>query len=201
VCPVALFNHDIATAERAVAMLIDLAARYQLSFWSLVGRGLDGQLRIARGEFAAGVGLLRPLLQNLRRPDLLGTLAEGLGGIGEYAEALTTLEEGLALAEQEGELWCAPELLRIKGELLLRQAADRSIAAADHCFRRALKLAAVQGALFWELRAAASLARLRVDQARADEARQILAPVYARFTEGFGTANLKDAKALLDALG
>jgi predicted ATPase/DNA-binding winged helix-turn-helix (wHTH) protein len=199
VCPVALMTRDLATAERAIAMLIEFAARYQLSFWSLYGRGLDGQLRILQGDFAAGVDLLQPLVQDLPRPYLLGAFADGLGHLGEFTKALATIEDALALAEREGEFWGVPELLRIKGELLLRQAADQSVTAAD-CFRDALALAARQGALLWELRAAVSLTRLLADQGQRDEARQVLAPVYGRFTEGFASADLKEAKALLDVL-
>jgi predicted ATPase/DNA-binding winged helix-turn-helix (wHTH) protein len=199
VCPVALITRDLATAEPAIAMLIEFAARYQLSFWSLYGRGLDGQLRILQGDFAAGVDLLRPLLQDLPRPYVLGALANGLGHLGDVAEALATIERALALAERDGEFWDLPELLRIKGELLLRQAADQAPTAAD-CFRNSLALAVRQGASFWELRTAVSLARLLADRGQRDEARQTLAPVYGRFTEGFASADLVEAKALLDAL-
>jgi tetratricopeptide (TPR) repeat protein len=199
VCPVALITRDLATAEPAIAMLIEFAARYQLSFWSLYGRGLDGQLRILQGDFAAGVDLLRPLLQDLRRPYLLGALADGLGHLGEFTEALGSIEDALALAEREGELWDLPELMRIKGQLLLQQAANQPSAAAE-CFRSSLAIAAQQGALFWELRTAVSLSRSLADQGQRNEARQVLASVYARFTEGFASADLKEAKALLDAL-
>jgi predicted ATPase len=88
-------------------------------------------------------------------------------------------------------------LLRIKGEVTLRQGLGE---AAEGCFREALSLAQEQGALFWELRVAVSLAHLRAAQRRPDEARQILAPVYAQFTEGFATTDLRAARALLDAL-
>ena len=92
------------------------------------------------------------------------------------------------------------ELLRIKGELLLQETRDQSVAAAEECFYGAIDVAGEHGALFWGLRAALSLARLRIRQDRHDDARQILAPVYDRFTEGFGTADLKQAKALLEQL-
>jgi predicted ATPase len=96
--------------------------------------------------------------------------------------------------------WYVAELVRIKGDLLLQQAEDRSILAAEDCFREALEVARQQGALSWELRSALSLARLRVKQDRPDEARQVLAPVYDRFTEGFGTADLRAARAMLELL-
>jgi predicted ATPase len=91
-----------------------------------------------------------------------------------------------------------PELHRIKGELLLR--AEASALAAAECFERAIGIARAQNALFWELRGALSLSRLRLSQNRRDEAKQILIPVYDRFTEGFDTADLKRAKELLEEL-
>jgi predicted ATPase len=88
----------------------------------------------------------------------------------------------------------------VKGELLLQRADEKSTSAAEDCFRAALDVAREQGALFCELRAALSLARLRIRQDRQNAARAILAPVYGRFTEGFEMADLKAAKALLDDL-
>jgi predicted ATPase len=88
----------------------------------------------------------------------------------------------------------------VKGELLLQEAGDQSNPAAEDCFQRALGIAQEQGALFWELRAALSLARWRIRQDRQEIARQILSPVYDRFTEGFETADLKQAKAVLEQL-
>ena len=90
-----------------------------------------------------------------------------------------------------------PELFRIKGEILLRLEA---MPAAEGAFNDALNMAREQEALFWELRAAISLARMRVTQGRAGEARRILAPVYGRFTEGFETADLRAARATLDSM-
>ena len=93
-----------------------------------------------------------------------------------------------------------PELLRVKGELVLLQNAAAQAAAAEDYFRQARDWARRQGALSWELRAAASLARLLRDQGRSAEALALLQPVYERFTEGFDTADLKLARALLDDL-
>ena len=96
---------------------------------------------------------------------------------------------------------CSPaKLVRIKGELLLSQDAPGAVAAAEDHFRQSLDWARQQGALSWELRAATSLARLLRDQDRVGEARDLLAPIYQRFTEGFGTADLQAAKRLLAEL-
>jgi predicted ATPase len=90
-----------------------------------------------------------------------------------------------------------PEVLRLKGELLILQN-ESNAAVAEDCFLRSLDWARRQGALSWELRTATSLARLRRDQGRRREAFDLLASVYGRFTEGFGTADLQSAKRLLD---
>jgi predicted ATPase len=110
---------------------------------------------------------------------------------------LALLDEALGTVERTGERWFAAELNRHKGQLLLRQG---HAGAAEGLYRKALSIAGEQGAKLWELRAAASLARLRRDQGCHAEARDLLAPVYGWFTEGFDTQDLKDAKALLDEL-
>ena len=92
------------------------------------------------------------------------------------------------------------ELVRVRGELLLLQGAPGAASAAEHHFRQGLDWARRQGALSWELRAATSLARLLRERDRIGEARDLLAPIYERFTEGFGTADLREAKRLIDAL-
>jgi predicted ATPase len=107
------------------------------------------------------------------------------------------LDDALKLVEMTGGLWLGAELNRCKGRLLLAQ--GHTEAAEEH-YRKALGIAEEQGAKLWELRAAASLSRLRRDQGRDAEARDLLAPVYGWFTEGFDTPHLKEAKALLDEL-
>jgi predicted ATPase len=128
-------------------------------------------------------------------------LAEGLTGAGQVTQALVTIDEALARSERNEERWCLAELLRIKGELVLLQGATKAAVAAEDHFRHALGWAHRQGALSWELRAATSLARLWHQQDRTAEARGFLAPVYERFTEGFETADLKAAQALLNGCG
>jgi predicted ATPase len=103
------------------------------------------------------------------------------------------------VADRGGERWSVAELLRIKGEILLESDGDRFGTAAEECFAGALDVARQQGALFWELRAAMSLARWRGRQGRSDDAKPILAPVYDRFTEGLETADLRAARVLLAA--
>jgi predicted ATPase len=108
------------------------------------------------------------------------------------------VEEAIDRAERTAEGWIIPELLRVKGELLRLDAAPGAEESAEGCFLQALQLAATQGALAWELRAATSLARLRRARNRSFEAIACLRPIYDRFTEGFGTADMIAAKQLLD---
>jgi predicted ATPase len=130
---------------------------------------------------------------------LLGLLADSCAVAGLAEDGSTTIDEALALGEETGVDWYKPELLRIKADILALQ--DPSDSSAQNCLRQAIALAQAQGALAWELRAATSLARLHQNLGNPDVARQVLAPVYHRFTEGFGTFDLRQAKRLLEALG
>jgi predicted ATPase len=117
--------------------------------------------------------------------------------VGQIEEVLTLLGEALEIVERTSERWFLAELNRLKGQVILRQGHSH---AAEELYRKALSIAVDQEAKLWELRAAVSLARLRHDQGRRSEARDLLAPVYGWFTEGFDTPDLQAAKALLDAL-
>jgi predicted ATPase len=123
-----------------------------------------------------------------------------LGRAGRIADGLAAIEEAVAWTTRNDERWVIAELLRIKGELLLLQGAPDATASAEDQFRQSLDWARRQGALSWELRAATRLARLLRDQGRFGDATALLQPVYDRFTEGFETADLKAARALLDDL-
>jgi predicted ATPase len=119
--------------------------------------------------------------------------------MGQPEAGLMALVEALALVDTTGERWYEPELYRLKGILLLQQSSDNQ-ADAETCFHHAISMAQSQQAKSWELRAATSLARLWQQQGKRQEALDLLAPVYGWFTEGFDTADLQDAKALLDEL-
>jgi predicted ATPase len=163
-----------------------------------------GWVTVKKGDVTDGISLLRSGSSAYRATGAelwmshhVALLAAACEIAGQVEEALTLLEEALQIVERTGERWFAAELNRHKGQLLLRQGHAE---AAEELYRKALSIAEEQGAKLWELRAAASLARLRRDQGRHAEARELLAPVYGWFTEGFGTADLKEAKALLDEL-
>jgi predicted ATPase len=119
--------------------------------------------------------------------------------VGKLAQVRSLFDDALARVTRTGERWFEAELHRGRGDALLRLP-ECATAEAEACFRKALAIAQEQEAKLWELRAATSLARLWRDQGRRVEARDLLAPVYDWFTEGFDTADLKDAKALLDEL-
>jgi predicted ATPase/DNA-binding winged helix-turn-helix (wHTH) protein len=206
VCPLAIISGNLSTAQNAMTMMTELATSQNVT-WRNTVQCLQGRLLIARGEFENGVAILRDALETCDRtgwttwyPEFLTALAEGWAGLGRLARAVSAAERAQAVAERGGECWYLPEVLRIKGELLLQDPGDRDVAAAATCFDRALAVAQQQTALSWELRAAVSLARLRVAQGRDADASQILAPVYGRFTEGFDTADLRAARTVLEAL-
>jgi len=210
ICRLAPMTGDFATAEQANARLIEVATSLNAQRWLTTGRFLEGKLMVERRDFTKGLAALREAFDTCRQtgwlmsyPEYKCWLAVALAGLEQLDEALDAVKEGLegsGQAEEEGQRWYVPELLRIKGEVLLQQAADRSVSLAEDCFDQAGELAREQGALFWELRIALSLARLRVTQGRNSEARQVLAPVYDRFTEGFGTTDMVSARQLLESL-
>jgi len=126
-------------------------------------------------------------------------LAQVFMRVGRVAEAIANIDEELVRIEQVGAGSEAPELYRLRGDAVL-MSDSRATASAEGCFREAIEIAKGQSAKWWELRATTSLARLLASQGRRDEARAMLAGIYNWFTEGFDTADLKDAKALLDEL-
>jgi predicted ATPase/DNA-binding winged helix-turn-helix (wHTH) protein len=201
------WSGDLTTAERLIAELIAQTERHSFGPYHGFGLAMNGILIARRGDPVAGANLLRAALDRLHEAQyfiyhamFLTDLADVLSSAGRAGEGLVVIEETLDLIEQNGAFWYLPEALRIKGELLLLQQAQGAAASAEDHFQRALDHARRQGALSWELRAATSLARLWHDQARGKAARELLAPVYDRFTEGFATADLKVAMALLDIL-
>jgi predicted ATPase len=129
-----------------------------------------------------------------------GSLAENYLAIGEPDKALNASEKGFEFAEASSEHWSDSDLLRIRGvALAMRDGAEGNVEAEAY-LRRAIGEARSPGAKSFELRAAMSLARFLRDQGRSTEARETLAPIYGWFTEGFGTPDLIDARALLDEL-
>jgi predicted ATPase len=177
----------------------------EFTFWSAQGTILHGWALAEQGHEAGiaqmeeGLATHRTLGAELVQPYYLAMLAETYGKRGQMEVGVRVVAEALTKTDTHGERWWEAELYRVKGELLLRQARSDT-PQAEACFQQALAVARRQQAKSWELRAAMSLSRLWQQQGKRQEAHALLAPVYGWFTEGFDTADLQEAKALLDAL-
>jgi predicted ATPase len=164
--------------------------------WALTAQG-QGEEGIA--QMRQGLAAFRATGAELAQPYYLALLGEAYGELGQAGEGLKVLAKALATVHQTGEQFCEAELHRLKGNLLLACSAEHHT-AAEACFQQALDVARRQQAKSWELRAAMSLCRLWQHQGKRTEARQLLAPIYGWFTEGFDTADLQEAKVLLEEL-
>jgi predicted ATPase len=206
VCMLRQYRREVhaaqANAESVIALsaergITNFATATSLRGWAIAGQGRheEGIAQIQEGLAmwgAQGAGLARPVI--------LSMLAERCMEAGRLDEGLNALKEALAVANEHEIRHYEVETHRLKGELLLRQH-DSNVAEARGCFERAIEIARKQSAKSLELRATMGLAQLVAKQGKPDEARKMLADVYNWFTEGFDTADLKDAKALLDELG
>jgi predicted ATPase len=182
----------------ATAQGFQLYARYGTCWrgWALA---MQGQGTTGLAQMRQGLEAIVAMGQELARPLCLVLLAEAMGHTGQVAEGLHLLAEALPAFEASGQGDLLAEAYCLQGELLLRQA-FLDTAQAEACLHQALTIARHQQAKSWELRAAMSLTRLWQQQGQRAEARQLLAPIYGWFTEGFDTADLQEAKALLDEL-
>jgi predicted ATPase/DNA-binding winged helix-turn-helix (wHTH) protein len=193
-------------AAEMIERLLAHASKYSLAPYEAIGIGLRGTLSIERGKAETGVRLVQSAIEKLHagryelhNPAFLGTLAQGLAMVGRFDEALVRIDEAIARIESNGQLLSLPEFLRIKGTILIASP-QSDLDRAETLFRRSLEIADQQSALSWALRTATSTAQLRCGQDRIDEARDVLAPIYDRFTEGFESSDLKKGKMLLDRL-
>ena len=192
-CTVLLWAGDESAAAELNALLLDRSARHSLSYWDLWGRCFEAALTLRHGEGDKAFERCRAL----RRDPLISALhLETLGSLNEELVGVDVI----ARVETDRAAWCAAEILRANGELRLKEGASDAADAAEILFLRSLDIARQQDALSWELRAAISLARLWGDQGRNRAAYDRLSSVHARFTEGFGTADLITATTLLDEL-
>jgi class 3 adenylate cyclase/predicted ATPase len=174
-----------------------------MALWCLLPRGWAVA---QQGDVSAGIADICESMDRRRAfgmgavwPWYLVLVAEAYGMNGEFDKAFSALDEALEWVQRNDERLYAAEAHRIRGELLLQQP-DPDPVQAENCFKQALTVARDQQAKSWELRAATSMARMWQGQDRCDDARQLLAPVFAWFTEGFDTADLRDAKALTEQL-
>ena len=187
-------------ADQLVAMTTERG----FSYWRAQGAIFRGWVNVKNGDVAEGISLMRSgsaaycaTGAGVWMPYHIALLASACEIAGQVGEALTLLDEALQIVERAGERLLEAELNRHKGQLLLQRGHSET---AEELYCKALSIAEEQGAKLWELRAAASLARLWGERGRRGEARDLLIPVYGWFTEGFDTADLKEAKALLDEL-
>jgi class 3 adenylate cyclase/predicted ATPase len=200
-----LRREERCTQKRAEAAL-SLAMEQGFPHWKERGVVLRGWSLAQQGEAKEGIAQLTQGLRAFRatgaeshRSYFLALLAEAHGTLGESEAGLAVVAEALALVDTTGERWYEAELYRLKGALLLQQSLDNPT-EAETCFHHAVAIAQNQSAKSWELRAATSLSKLWQQQGKRQAAHDLLAPVYDWFTEGFDTADLKDAKALLEEL-
>jgi class 3 adenylate cyclase/predicted ATPase len=191
------------TQERAEA-LIRLATDQEFPQWMALGALLLGwtlahqeQAKAGIEQLTQGLSALHAMGVEINRSYFLALLAEAHGTMGQPEAGLAVLTEALTHVDTTGERWYESEIYRLQGELLLQQSSDNST-AAESCFQQAINIAQNQQAKSFELRAATSLARLWQQQGKRQEAYDLLTPVYNWFTEGFDTADLQEAKALLD---
>jgi len=198
-----LVGDDMALGEQA-DQLVSLTIEQGFRQWHAQGTIYRGWVQARNGDVAEGMTLLRSGLIAFRAsgtqawlPHFLALCASACDLAGEAEDGLSLLDEAMQIVDRTGERWLEAELYRLKGQLLLRQGHTNT---AEELYRKALRIAQEQEAKLRELRAAVSLARLRRDQGRRAEARDLLAPVCGWFTEGFDKPDLKEAKALLDEL-
>jgi class 3 adenylate cyclase/predicted ATPase len=180
--------------ERGALFWKGVGMMFEACVSALVGGTANGGQMIASSIAfyrSTGASVLLPFIQSC--------LARAHAASGQYDDAWQWIDRSLNAVEASGERWCEAEVHRTAGEIALNSS-DPDTAKAQAHFERALKIARAQQARSWELRAATGLARLWRDQGRRTEARDLLAPIYNWFTEGFDTLDLREAKALLDNL-
>jgi class 3 adenylate cyclase/tetratricopeptide (TPR) repeat protein len=197
---------DVVRTEQAAREDLDLATEQVVPFFGAHAMVLGGWAAVRQGQRETGLERIREGIDAFRATGSaielshwLGLLAEACRDTGRPEEGLRVVGEALEHVNETGIVYYEPELHRLEGELRLR-CDGRDATAAESCFRHAIETASNQGAKSWELRATTALARLWTEQGRRQEARDLLAPVYGWFTEGFDTADLKEAKGLLDEL-
>ncbi|HEY6357199.1 MAG TPA: hypothetical protein VIX35_03080 [Vicinamibacterales bacterium] len=202
----AVFARDVAIVCAHSNDSVAIASEHGFAFWAAYGRILQGWADAQKGEATTGIAGIRDGLAaaeatgaRVTTPFYLALLAEALALAGKIEEGLAALDDALAIAAGSGVRGSDAEIHRLRGELTGRLPYPDP-AKAEDSFRTALAIAREQGTRGYELRAATSLARLWCEQGRRAEARDLLAPLYASFTEGFDTQDLKAAKALLDEL-
>ena len=191
----ALLNENFMIADEKGALLWKALATLRRGWlFAVTGKAQDAVHMIT-----SGLSAYRSTGSTVLIPWWVSSLARAYADLGQFDDAWRCIGEAKAGAETTGERWCEAEINRVAGEIALKSP-EPDTAKAEAYFERALAVARKQQAKSWELRAAMSMARLWRDQGKPQQARELLAPVYGWFTEGFDTLDLKEAKALLDEL-
>jgi predicted ATPase len=200
------FRREVQAVHEQAAAAMTLSTEQGFVLWLAVSTVLDGWALAMQGQGEAGIAQMHQGLAAIEamglkaeKPYMLSLLAEAYGAEGCPEEGLNALAEVASVMESTESRWYKAELFRLQGTLLLQQAVP-DVSQAEACFRQALDIARQQQAKSWELRAATSLARLWQQQDKQNDARALLTEVYSWFTEGFDTADLQEARALLEAL-
>jgi predicted ATPase/DNA-binding winged helix-turn-helix (wHTH) protein len=207
-CPVAFFANDTPRARRFVTMLVEESARDGIEFWQAWGQTFAAVLMIREGDLSAGLKRLGEALSGLRNISygvyyivFLAEYAQALVKAGQFERASSCLEEALARSEQNEEDWFAPELWRLSGEFAEIRDGPGAAREAEERLTTALKIAREQEALFWELKAAISLARLWQKQDRAREAKSLLSSLIDRFARSLDQPLVREAVELSNTFG
>ena len=197
---------ELAAANALIDETVALANEKGILFLSLFALAYQGMALAAEGDaanavqkIASSIPAYRAMGSNLNMPLRLMFLARAHADLGHLDDAWRCIGEAMTMMETTKEIWMKAEVNRIAGEIALKSP-QPDTAKAEAYFDRALAVSRRQQAKSWELRAAMSMARLWRDQGKRKEARELLAPVYGWFTEGFDTRDLKEAKALLEEL-
>ena len=201
-----IYCGNYETAMALVQELLPLAQEKRAAYWTAFGLINQGCLWALTGSVSNGVSTLssgiaawRSTGANIWTPFFVSRLAHAYAELGHFQEASRCIKEAIGAVKTTKERWCEADISRIAGEITLISP-ERDTVKAEEYFERALSVARQQHAKSWELRAAMSLARLWRDQGKSQQARELLAPVYGWFTEGFDTRDLKEAKVLLEEL-
>jgi class 3 adenylate cyclase/predicted ATPase len=205
-CLTHLISGNCTIAKAQSDELIGLAEEKGSAYWKAAGMlrragllALTEKSLDAVSTFTSTIAAWRSSGSTLFLPVWLSHLARACGDLGQFDEACSHIGEAMTAVETTNERWYEADVHRTAGEIAL-MSPERDEAKAEAYFERALAVARAQQAKSWELRASMSMARLWCDQGKRDQARELLAPVYGWFTEGFDTPDLKQAKALLDEL-
>jgi class 3 adenylate cyclase/predicted ATPase len=206
-CLTEILCGNYGSADALGDELVALAGQKGTPFWKVIGMMLQGCVLALAGRAAdavqvitSGLTAYRSMGSTLLVPFYSSCLARAYAELGQFDDAWRCSGEAMTAIETTKETWCEAEVHRMAGEIELKSP-EPDAAKAEVYFERALAVARAQQAKSWELRTAMSMARLWRDQGKRDAAHDLLAPVYGWFTEGFDTLDLKEAKALLDALG